>query len=114
LYLYVFDLAFANHAISALSYVSVFGRGREVALYNALIGISWAVGAVVGPIIGGAFSDSAATWRWVSYVLRVRARLNRLIVWLGLLYQPSSHGYIRSRLYLPLSIPHIHAERIFL
>jgi len=49
----------------ALSYISTFATNTEAALYNALIGLSWGVGAILGPVIGGAFSDSSATWRWV-------------------------------------------------
>ena len=50
---------------SALSYISVFTIPREAPLYNALIGMSWGVGAILGPVVGGAFSESSATWRWV-------------------------------------------------
>jgi MFS family permease len=35
-------------------------------MYTALIGMTWGVGCILGPLIGGAFSDSSATWRWVS------------------------------------------------
>ncbi|KAH7146729.1 major facilitator superfamily domain-containing protein [Dactylonectria estremocensis] len=35
---------------------------------NALIGLSWGVGAILGPVIGGAFSVSAATWRCAFYI----------------------------------------------
>lgn len=45
--------------------MSVFGQGPRLPVYNALIGLSWGVGAILGPIIGGAFSVSTATWRWV-------------------------------------------------
>jgi MFS family permease len=51
---------------SALTYVSAFTTNSEAALYNALTGLSWGIGAILGPVIGGAFSDSSATWRWVS------------------------------------------------
>lgn len=27
--------------------------------------VSWGIGTVTGPAIGGAFAESAATWRWV-------------------------------------------------
>src|SRR5262249_52363216 len=52
--------------LGALTYISVFTTNKEAAIYNALIGLSWGVGAILGPVIGGAFSVSSATWRWVS------------------------------------------------
>ena len=29
--------------------------------------MSWGIGTVVGPAVGGAFAESPATWRWVSW-----------------------------------------------
>ena len=52
--------------VGALTYISVFTTNSEASLYNALIGLAWGVGAILGPVVGGAFSDSKATWRWVS------------------------------------------------
>lgn len=34
----------------------------------AIAGLVWAIGTVLGPVIGGAFADSAATWRWAFYI----------------------------------------------
>lgn len=56
----------AGMYVGALSYISAFGQGTKLPLYNAMIGLSWGIGAILGPIIGGAFSVSNATWRWVS------------------------------------------------
>jgi MFS family permease len=57
----------AGMYLGALTYVGVFSKtGGEQSLYNALIGLSWGVGAILGPVVGGAFSVSSATWRWVS------------------------------------------------
>ncbi|KAH6986651.1 major facilitator superfamily domain-containing protein [Ilyonectria destructans] len=54
--------------LGALTYISIFAAKKEIPLYNALIGLSWGVGAILGPVIGGAFSVSAATWRWAFYI----------------------------------------------
>lgn len=52
----------------ALLYISIFSTEQKLPLYNAFLGIGWGVGAILGPIIGGALSDSNATWRWVSNI----------------------------------------------
>jgi len=35
----------------------------ERPMYVGLTGLTWGVGIVLGPVIGGAFSDSTAGWR---------------------------------------------------
>jgi MFS family permease len=52
----------------SLSYVSIFVTKSKLPLYNAGIGLCWGVGAIVGPAVGGAFSDSDARWRWAFYI----------------------------------------------
>jgi MFS family permease len=32
------------------------------------MGLAWGLGAVLGPIVGGSFADSSATWRWSFYI----------------------------------------------
>ncbi|KAF3065400.1 Efflux pump roqT [Trichoderma lentiforme] len=54
--------------LGALSYFSVFTTNKEATLYNAGIGLAWGFGSILGPVIGGAFSDSSATWRWAFYI----------------------------------------------
>ena len=48
--------------------MTLFTTERERPLYMALLGISWGVGTILGPVIGGAFAGSSATWRWVSVI----------------------------------------------
>jgi MFS family permease len=52
--------------IGALNFVSALGSQQKLLLYNALIGACWGTGAILGPVVGGAFATSSATWRWVS------------------------------------------------
>ncbi|KAH8819307.1 major facilitator superfamily domain-containing protein [Xylogone sp. PMI_703] len=58
----------AGMYLGALTYVSVFGTPKEAPILNALTGVSWGIGAILGPVIGGAFSVSSATWRWAFYI----------------------------------------------
>ncbi|MCJ1311385.1 hypothetical protein MMC25_005056 [Agyrium rufum] len=37
-------------------------------LFIGLMGMTWGLGTVLGPIVGGAFAVSSATWRWGFYI----------------------------------------------
>ena len=54
--------------LGSLQYYMVMTEEKERGFYMSLIGVFWGLGAVLGPLIGGAFSDSAATWRWAFYI----------------------------------------------
>ncbi|KAF2468892.1 MFS general substrate transporter [Lindgomyces ingoldianus] len=41
---------------------------KRRSLYISGGGIVWGVGCILGPIVGGAFADSSATWRWAFYI----------------------------------------------
>lgn len=34
-----------------------------------MTGAMWGVGTVMGPVVGGGFADSSASWRWAFYLL---------------------------------------------
>ncbi|KAL9056708.1 MAG: hypothetical protein Q9162_002777 [Coniocarpon cinnabarinum] len=55
--------------LAALTYVEAFTSIKERPLYNASMGLCWGIGAILGPVIGGAFSvNESATWRWAFYI----------------------------------------------
>ncbi|OMP88070.1 putative transporter C3H1.06c [Diplodia seriata] len=54
--------------LGSLQYYAVMTEEKERGFYMSLIGVFWGLGAVLGPVIGGAFSVSAATWRWAFYI----------------------------------------------
>lgn len=41
---------------------------HERPMYVGGTGLTWGLGTVLGPIIGGAFTDSSAGWRWAFYL----------------------------------------------
>ncbi|KAK6227522.1 hypothetical protein QIS74_01077 [Colletotrichum tabaci] len=41
---------------------------QERPMYLASIGLTWGLGTILGPLVGGAFADSDATWRWAFYI----------------------------------------------
>lgn len=51
-----------------MNIVSAITTPIERAHYLNLVGVSWCIGTILGPIIGGAFADSDATWRWAFYI----------------------------------------------
>ncbi|KAK7984616.1 hypothetical protein PG989_012018 [Apiospora arundinis] len=54
--------------LGSLQYFALLTTEKERGLYMSLIGVSWGGGAVLGPVIGGAFAVSSATWRWAFYI----------------------------------------------
>ncbi|KAL9014344.1 MAG: hypothetical protein Q9173_001014 [Seirophora scorigena] len=51
-----------------LTYISVMTSNLERPMYMAEVAAAWGAGTVLGPIVGGAFADSSATWRWAFYI----------------------------------------------
>lgn len=54
--------------LGSLQYLAIMTVEKERGLYMALIAVFWGLGCVLGPLIGGAFAVSAATWRWAFYI----------------------------------------------
>ncbi|KAL6821171.1 major facilitator superfamily domain-containing protein [Trichoderma sp. SZMC 28015] len=63
----------AGMYLGCLHYIAVFTSLKERALYNALVGLCWGTGCILGPVVGGAFASSSATWRWSFYINLVLA-----------------------------------------
>ena len=52
--------------LGGITIFSITTEEKERPFYMALNGLPWAFGMILGPLIGGAFAQSSATWRWVS------------------------------------------------
>ncbi|KIH86272.1 hypothetical protein SPBR_08884 [Sporothrix brasiliensis 5110] len=54
--------------LGGLTHFSVLTSPRTRGTYITGIVFVWGIGSVLGPVVGGAFSDSSATWRWAFYL----------------------------------------------
>ncbi|KAI4105904.1 MAG: hypothetical protein LQ339_003222 [Xanthoria mediterranea] len=54
--------------VGCLTYLSITTSMQERPVYMGSTGLIWGVGTVLGPVVGGAFADSSATWRWAFYI----------------------------------------------
>jgi MFS family permease len=57
-----------TYPVGTLNYFSLCTSENERGRYISGIGVVWGSGAVLGPVVGGAFSTSSATWRWAFYI----------------------------------------------
>ena len=48
--------------------LSLITLEHERPIYFGLTGLTWGPGTILDPVIGGAFTDSTATWRWSFYI----------------------------------------------
>ncbi|KAL8927227.1 MAG: hypothetical protein Q9208_002403 [Pyrenodesmia sp. 3 TL-2023] len=65
----------AGMYLGVLTLLSVTTTEHERPTYIGYTGLTWGAGTVLGPIIGGAFTDSSATWRWAFYINLVVAAI---------------------------------------
>jgi MFS family permease len=85
--------------LGALNYFSALTTPEERGFYISLTGFFWGLGAVLGPIIGGAFAVSSATWRWAFYInLVVGAAVSWIYVFLLPSLHPNASASIKERL----------------
>jgi MFS family permease len=68
-------------------------------VYNALLGLCWGTGCIVGPLIGGGFSSSGATWRWAFYInLPLAALFSPIYLLLFPSFNPRPESPARSKI----------------
>ncbi|KAJ5664907.1 uncharacterized protein N7477_007355 [Penicillium maclennaniae] len=59
----------AGMYLGCITLLSLTTSVRQRPNYMALTGITWGTGTVLGPVVGGAFSENPhATWRWAFYI----------------------------------------------
>ena len=82
----VAGLAGAGMYLGVIMLLSIFTTPAERPAYFAMLGATFGLGTMLGPIVGGAFADSSATWRWAFYINLV---IGGLFAPAYLLYLPS-------------------------
>ena len=58
----------AGMYLGTLNLITLLTTFKERPIYMGGVGIVWGVGTILGPVIGGSFADSSATWRWAFYI----------------------------------------------
>ncbi|KAK4198250.1 putative multidrug efflux system protein [Triangularia verruculosa] len=54
--------------LGTMNLLSATTTNAERPGYLSFVGLVWGVGTVLGPVVGGAFVESPATWRWAFYI----------------------------------------------
>ncbi|KAI1175440.1 major facilitator superfamily domain-containing protein [Nemania sp. FL0916] len=54
--------------VGCMTLIAMTTTMTERPVYISLTGLTWGLGIVLGPVIGGAFSQSAVGWRWAFYI----------------------------------------------
>lgn len=77
--------------VKTINIVSAMTTPAERNEYLNFVGIAWSIGTILNPIVGGAFADSPATWRWAFYInICVAALAVPACIWLVPAVYPSS------------------------
>ncbi|KAF1815531.1 MFS general substrate transporter [Eremomyces bilateralis CBS 781.70] len=54
--------------LGILNILTINTNSIERSMYMSGCGLVWGIGCILGPVIGGSFADSSATWRWAFYI----------------------------------------------
>lgn len=75
--------------LGVLNNITAFTTREERGAYINGVGFVWGIGACLGPVVGGAFSDSKAKWRWGFYInLVIGAITGPIYILTCLMYAP--------------------------
>ena len=58
----------AGMYLGTLNLIAINTTERERPLYMGFVGLIWGTGTILGPVVGGGFAESGATWRWAFYI----------------------------------------------
>ncbi|PWY78777.1 efflux pump antibiotic resistance protein [Aspergillus eucalypticola CBS 122712] len=54
--------------VGTISMITGMTTAKEQNQYLNIVDMAWSLGTILGPVIGSAFADSPATWRWAFYI----------------------------------------------
>ena len=74
--------------LGGLNHLSAMTTQTECGAYLARTGFVWGMGVILGPVVGGRFSDSSATWRWGFYINLIIGAITGPVY---LFYRPAIH-----------------------
>lgn len=74
--------------LGGLNHFSALTTRQERGMYLTGTGFVWGLGAILGPVVGGGFSVSSATWRWGFYINLVIGAVTAPVY---LIYLPAIH-----------------------
>lgn len=85
--------------LGGLNHFSALTTREERGTYITGIGFVWGIGSILGPVVGGGFSVSSATWRWGFYINLVIGAITAPVYLFYLpAIRPSTGTSVRSRL----------------
>ncbi|KAM5479526.1 hypothetical protein McanCB56680_005454 [Microsporum canis] len=58
----------AGMYLGTLNLVTTLSTPKQQPLYVGITGLVYGSGCILGPVVGGAFADSSASWRWGFYI----------------------------------------------
>jgi MFS family permease len=89
----------AGMYLGVLNILSLNTTLKERPIYIALCGLVWGIGCILGPVIGGSFADSSATWRWAFYInLLIFAVCSPIYVWVLEPFNPDKETPVLQKL----------------
>ncbi|KAI9859548.1 MAG: hypothetical protein M1824_003714 [Vezdaea acicularis] len=84
--------------VGVMTLLSITTTEHERPTYIGMTGLTWGAGTVLGPIIGGAFTDSSVGWRFAFYLnLFVAGAFAPVYIWLLPSHDPRPGVKISSR-----------------
>ena len=84
--------------LGGLNHLSALCTREERGTYISGLSFCWGVGTILGPVVGGGFSLTSATWRWGFYINLIIGAVGAPVLFLIPVIRPSKGTSVVSRL----------------